>query len=262
MNIGVPAVLNAHRLTLKQFIDGMIFKLAVNAHKDALVAKDVPFLIDKMLDELKEFKDELHDDGNIGTNALHETFDGANFWYLIFQHLRNSGVPDTQERFLLEYFRADIDAGKIFAARNRSGSRYREGDEIAGSFRNGRCYIRIQHALTGASISMPRDHLIWWFATGDWPVDLEHKDGYPNNDSFCNLERKEEKGTGDTKWPFVVQWKPRGKEGHTHYGKYCYQRRHNGVLIKVGYWDTPDEAVREGLPEWKARTKQMEDASV
>ena len=76
------------------------------------------------------------------------------------------------------------------------------------------------------------------------------------------IEKLVQKEEGDTEYPFVSQWKPRGKEQQTHFGKWCYQRRYNGVLVKVGYYDTPEQAAREGLVAWKERTRNIvEDPS-
>lgn len=255
MNIEIPSILRSHESTLREFFDGMVFKLAVNAHKDQIDARSIPGLIDLMLDELREFKDEIGPDGTAEPNALQEAFDGANFWYLLFQFLRKNGVPDAREQFLREYVRYDPVQGKLYAAKNRSGSRYREDDEITGTYRRGRCYVRTQHALTGAAVSLPRDHIIWWFCTGRWPTgELRHLDGDPGNDAILNLV--EDAIPAEREFPFVVQWKPKGKEDTASYGKWCYQRRHNLVLVKVGYYDTPEQAAKQGLIDWKAKTKE------
>lgn len=256
MNIEIPSVLRSHEPTLREFFEGMVFKLAVNAHKDDIDARDIPGLIDLMLDELREFKDEIRPDGTASADALQESFDGANFWYLLFQFLRKQGVPDAREQFLREFFRFDTASGKIFALKNRSGSRYREDDEITGTYRRGRCYIRTQHALTGASVSLPRDHVIWWAHHGRWPVgEIAHLNGDLGDDSISNLAEDYE-GTTVREYPFVVQWKPKGKEDSQSYGKWCYQRRHNMILVKVGYYDSAEHAAKQGLIDWKAKIKE------
>lgn len=255
MNIVIPSILRGHEPNLRQFFEGMVFKLAVNAFKDQITDRDVPKLIDLMLGELQEFKDEFEPGVPVSSNALSETFDGANFWFLLFDFLRKTGVPDERELFIREFMDIDVVEGKVFAKKNRSGSRYREGDEITGTNRNGRCYIRTQHALSGASVSLPRDNIVWWGATGEWPTgELTHKNGNNSDDRIANL-RHDVEATNDKDFPFVVQWKPVGKENHSHYGKWCYQRRHNLILIKVGYWDTKEEAAHEGIKAWKEKCR-------
>jgi hypothetical protein len=260
MNVHIPPILSPHAVFLSEFFEGMVFKLAVNAHKDDVVLKDIPILIERLIAELEEMKAEVEvEEGQrIHGDALVETFDMGNFCYLLYWFLRKQGVMDAREEFILENFVISGLNGRVFAKHNRSGSRYREGDEIVGTYRNGRCYIRVQHALTGVSVSLPRDHLVWFACKGEWPVEVRHKDGNPANDRIDNLEEVEQ--TGDKQFPFVAQWKPKGKEGQTHYGRWVYQRRHRGVLVRVGYWDTAEEAAREGLKEWKEKTKEMKGA--
>jgi SAM-dependent methyltransferase len=253
LNINVPSVLRPHESTLREFFEGMVFKLTVNAHKDDAEAKDIPILIDRLMDELRELRDEINRDGSINPNALTETFDMANFCYLLYQFMRRTGVMDDREQFIRQFFRVDKNAGKIYASCNRSGSRYREGEEILGTYRKGRCYIRTQHAVSGASVSLPRDHIVFWSETGRWPIgELAHANGDPGDDRFINLDESQNSCTKD--YPFVSQWKPKGKENHSHYGRWCYQRRHNMILVKVGYYDSAEEAARQGLKDWKRKT--------
>lgn len=253
MKLDVPPILLQQSATLHEFFEGMLFKLSVNAFKDDTVAKDIPILVDRLIEELQELRDEIKAD-RIEPNALAETFDMGNFCYLLYQYMRKHGVPDEREIFLAENFIVDAFTGKVIAIKNRSGSRYRKGDEIAGSYRNGRCYIRVQHALSGAAVSLPRDHIVWWFGNKRWPNgELKHIDGNPGNDALNNLVEVEEVVT--RQYPFVVQWKPKGKENHANYGQFSYQRRHRGVLVKVGYWPDEETAAREGLRAWKERTR-------
>lgn len=256
MIIEIPSSLAAHAATIREFVNGMLFKLSVNAFKDDITDDDIPKLIHHMLEELEELKWEIKPDGSIDPNALAETFDGANFWYLLYRFLRKSGVPDGRERFFQEFLTIDPIIGRVYAARNRSGSRYRAGEEIEGTYRRSRCYIRVQDAVSGQSVSLPRDHLVWWRATGRLPeADLKHRNGDPSDDSLDNLVEVEVKS--ERQFPFVSRWKPVGKEDHSCYGKWRYQRRYNFILASCGYWDTEEEAAREGLAAWKKRTKEM-----
>lgn len=254
MKIDVPPILRPNSGLLQEFFEGMLFKLAVNAFKDETVAKDIPILIDRLIDELEEMKDEIEGD-NITPNALVETFDMGNFCFLLYQYMRRNGVPDEREEFLRENFVVEALTGKVIAIKNRSGSRYRKGDEVTGSYRKGRCYIRVQHALSGASVSMPRDHIVWWFGHKRWPNgELRHIDSDPGNDALNNLV--EIPDNEERSFPFVVKWAPRGKENHKHYGMFRYQRRHKGVLVVAdGYWPTQEDAAREGLKQWKEKTR-------
>lgn len=260
MNLHIPPILAGHTVMLGEFFEGMVFKLAVNAFKDEVVAKDIPILIERLIAELEEMKAEVEvaEGGHIRSNALTETFDMGNFCYLLFWFMRQQGVLDEREQFINENFKVDADAGRIYASKNRSGSRYREGQEIEGTYRNGRCYIRVQHALTGVAVSLPRDHIVWWKTYGEWPSGpLIHCDGNESNDGNWNLAAPQPDEV--RKFPFVAQYRPRGKENNASYGKWCYQRRYRGVLVKVGYWDTDAEAAEKGLAAWKKRTREMCD---
>jgi len=265
MKIDIPPSLSHHEPHLRAFFEAMVFKLHVNSYKDETAEKDVPILIDLGLKELQEFKDELvvGEGGElsfdqIGPNSLIELADQANFQYLLFWFLRKRGVPDSRELFIRHFFRVDTNAGKIYAAASRSGSRYREGDEIAGTERGGRIYIRTQHAVSGASVSLPRCEIIWWSAHGEWPDgEIRHNDGDTTNDAISNLMVVTTRSTRS--FPFVTQWKPRGREGSDNYGKWVYQRRHNLILIKCGYYDTPEEAAEQGLKAWKGKTRCLNE---
>lgn len=259
MNLHIPPILAGHTVMLGEFFEGMVFKLAINAFKDEVVAKDIPILIERLIAELEEMKAEVEveEGGKIRPNALTETFDMGNFCYLLFWFMRQQGVLDEREQFIKDNFVVSCLNGKIFAKKNRSGSRYREGQEIEGTYRNGRCYIRVQHALTGVSVSLPRDHIVFWAYLHRWPTELIHRDGDPSNDRIDNLKEVEE--STKRQFPFVAQYRPRGKENNASYGKWCYQRRYRGVLVKVGYWDTDAEAAEKGLAAWKKRTREMVD---
>lgn len=255
MIINIPEALKSHEIFLQEFIEGMVFKLWVNSFKDETVAKDIPVLLEAMQGECAEFREQI-DVKLKDPNTLSELFDMANFPYLLFQFLRKSGVPDEREQFIDEFFNVDVVAGKIYSKKTRSGSRYREGEEIGGTWRNGRCYIRTQHAVSGCSVSMPRDHIVFWKSRGYWPsVDPVHKNSDMADDRIINLSEAEQ---GRPKvLPFVAQYKPAGREGTDNYGRWTYQRRYRGVLVKCGYWDDEETAAREGIRAWKAKTKEI-----
>lgn len=253
MNINIPASLKRHTPHLKEFFEGMVFKLHVNSFKDDIDERSVQILIDRGLEELAEFKTQMVEDPN-NPNALQELFDMANFNYLLFQFLRRRGVPDEREQFVLDFFTVDVETGRVFAKDTRSGSRYKAGDEIKGTRRGGKTYIRIQHAANGTMISCARADIVWFAATGKWPEDeVKHLSGDVSDDRISNLV-VEQKEPDDKEYPFVFE---REYNGSVTYG---YQRRHRGVLLRVGYWHDRPTAAREGVSAWKKRVKETGDA--
>lgn len=259
MRIVLPAILSKHEDHFNSFVEGMIFKLHVNAFKDDLVIKDVPKLIDGMMEELTEFRDQLALEEN-DPNTLAELVDMGNFVYLLFALMRKKGVLDERERFINDFFEVRPEEGKIYARRSRSGSRYNAGDEVEGTVRGDRVYIRTQHAMSGAYISLPRACIIWWAARGVWPTgDLRHINDDTMDDRIDNLEISETRSKAE--FPFVSQWKPKGKEQSPNYGKWTYQRRFQYQLVKCGYYDTPEEAAEHGLKAWKEKTRCLNEKS-
>jgi hypothetical protein len=96
--------------------------------------------------------------------------------------------------------------------------------------------------------------------TGKWPErPLRYKStggtilDYDRRDRFDNLELTPEKP--GPRYPFVTQYKPKGRENSKNYGKWRYQRRHALKLITVGYYDTEEEAAELGLKAWKEKTR-------
>jgi NTP pyrophosphatase (non-canonical NTP hydrolase) len=143
---------------LTEFVELMAGKLMVNVHKDDLVAKDIPVLLDRLAEEVAEFKDEITaaEGCEIDVNALEELADMGNFCFLLYQYLREQGVRNVTERFIEEYYDIRPDEGRVYCKKSRSGSSLKPGDEVKGTVRRGRVYIRAQHAITGAAISLPR----------------------------------------------------------------------------------------------------------
>lgn len=253
MNISIPSSLRGHAPALKDFFEGMVFKLHVNSFKDGISDQDVQSLIDRGLEELAEFRDQYREKRD-DPNTLQELFDMSNFNYLLFNYLRQRGVPDEREQFVNEFFRVDVGEGKVYAAKTRSGSRYKEGDEIKGTVRSGRVYIRIQHAVRGSMISCPRSDIIWFKGRGKWPDGpVIHKSSDLSNDSIDNLFMDEEDCINEDKFPFVFPHQQGDVEA------YGYQRRHRGILLRVGYWHDRATAAREGTTAWKKRVKEMDD---
>lgn len=265
MKVTVPDSIRSMEPALAEFFDGMVHKLHVNSHKNALTLDNVPGLIDLMLKELTEFRDQMEQD-RTDTNVLAETWDAANFWFLIYALLRQEGVATMRERFIEEYFDIQPDLGMVFCVKKRSGSKYGPGDEVKGTKNKaGEVFIRTQNAAGGFAVTLPRSHLIWWKATGSWPTsEVYRRDNDPANDKLENLFLVEDSGKDDdggyfVKPPFVSQYKPSGKENTANYGKWVYQRRHMFQLVRVGYWDTAEEAARLGIMAWKAKVQEMQE---
>jgi len=253
ININIPASLRRHAPALKLFFEGMTFKLHVNSFKDDIDERSVQILIDRGLEELQELKDQLATNPQ-DPNTLSELFDMSNFNYLLFSYLRSKGVPDEREQFVNDFFTVDTATGTIYAKKTRSGSRYKEGDEISGSKRNDKTYIRIQHAANGTMISCARADIIWFAAKGEWPQqEVLHGSLGPSNDSIDNLYMRVDAKDLEKDYPFVFE---REMNDQTVYG---YQRRHRGVLLRVGYWGDRATAARRGVTAWKEKVEEMDD---
>lgn len=257
MNISIPPALNPIAPMLVEFFEAMVHKLNVNSHKDAINEDDIDGLLEKLGEEIKEFREQRIQDAN-DPNILFELADVSNFSFLLYAFLRARGVKDVKERFIEEFFDIDVTRGKVMCRKTRSGSPLKVGEEVQGQVRNGRVYIRAQHSATGASISVPRSDLVYWAWCGQWPshtgVILRHENGDRMDDRIENLnpaplDSKE-------KLPFVSQYKPKGRENTVNYGKWIYQRRHAFKLIRVGYWDSESEAAEKGLKAWKEKVKE------
>lgn len=256
MNITLPPAISDLGPSLTEFFEEMVHKLNINSHKDAITEDDVDGLLAKMADEIEEFREQRIKDAT-DPNILSELADTGNFAFLIYAFLRVRGLKTMKERFIDEYFDINYVQGKVYCKKTRSGSSAKVGDEITGTTRNGRVYIRAQHSASGATISVARTDLVWWAGTGSWPTHpLRYRDPRPGHifhDGLHNLVLDiPEEGK---RYPFVSQYKPKGRENTENYGKWVYQRRHSFALVRVGYWDTEEEAAREGVIAWKLRVK-------
>lgn len=257
MLINTPSAIGHIVPRLTEFVELMAGKLMVNVHKDEVVAKDIPVLLRRLADEVSEFRDEIEaaQGGEIGVNALEELADMGNFCFLLYQYLRDRGLRNTTEMFIDEYYDIRPEEGRVYCKKSRSGSALKPGDEVKGTSRRGRVYIRAQHAISGAAISLPRAHLVWWKAKGEWPVGkLSYRDPRPHQflDGIHNLTLEAPKSKG--RLPFVSEYRPKGREQSPNFGKWVYQRRHAFRLIRCGYYDTDVEAATKGLKDWKDKT--------
>lgn len=254
MNVNVPPALFSMAPILSEFFEAMLHKLNVNSHKDAIRSDDIDGLLAKMEDEIKEFRDQRIQDAT-DPNILEELSDVANFAFLLFLYLRSNGVQSVKERFINEYFTIDPEAGKIFCKKTRSGTPLKIGDEVVGQQRNGRTFIRAQHSGSGATISIARADLVYWAHTGKWADNpIRYVNGDISDDRISNLDLVDNT-IPDTLYPFVSQYRPKGREKNVNFGKWVYQRRHAFKLVRVGYWDSQEEAAREGVIAWKEKIK-------
>lgn len=84
-------------------------------------------------------------------------------------------------------YHIDIQLGRVY---NSNGS------EIGG--RNpddGRISCCISVKELHKSITVPRTHLVWWKATGKWPIQIiDHIDDIPYHDWFSNLQELTHRG--------------------------------------------------------------------
>jgi hypothetical protein len=78
---------------LREFMQGMLFKLDKNSHKHTPETADIPKMVIMLLNELEEFQNQFETDKH-DPNTLVELFDVANFAFLMFLALRNRGHAD------------------------------------------------------------------------------------------------------------------------------------------------------------------------
>lgn len=258
MNIVLPQSLGPLAPLLGEFFEAMAFKLAVNSHKDAIGEDDVDILIDRMMEELQEFKEQRLADAT-DPNMLAEMADTSNFAFLIYAFLRSRGVKDLKERFIDEFFEVLPEAGVVMCKKSRSGSPYKPGDVVFGSKRKNVAYIRAQHTISGVAVSVAIRDIVWWKHHGQWPerplryLSIRHVAG-KTIDRIDNLQLVPEAKTD--RYQFVFRYAPKGRENHQNFGMYGYQRRHLFSLVRVGYWPTEKEAAVEGLKAWKAKIRE------
>lgn len=260
MHVTIPPAIAEMGPVLQEFFEGMLHKLNVNSHKNAIRGDDIDGLLAKMVEEIQEFRDQRIADA-ADPNMLSELFDVSNFAFLLYAYLRAQGLRDAREQFLDEFFEIEVETGVIRCKKTRPGSPLKPGQRVWGTVRNGIRYLRCQSVASGVQISVPFRDLIWWKHTGRWPERplkyLTLRENLPihvSPDQIFNLDMVPE--GGDRKFPFVSQYKPKGREGNKNYGKWVYQRRHAFQLVRVGYWDTHEDAARLGLIEWKAKVKE------
>jgi len=259
MNIVIPPAIVGMTPELTEFFEGMVHKLNVNSHKDAIRSDDIDGLLAKMQAEIQEFRDQRIADAS-DANMLSELHDIGNFAFLLYAYLRSRGLKTMRERFLDEYFDVSTVEGRVYCRKTRPGSPLQPGEEVYGSARDGVRYIRSQSVAAGVSVSVSIRDLVWWKHHGRWPerpLRYKRQQGpslTTTKDCIDNLELVPEEPGG--KLPFVFCYQPKGRENAKNYGRFGYQRRHAFKLVRVGYWDSAEEAAREGVKAWKAKVRE------
>ena len=95
MVITVPSSLFEYHTLLQHFFQGMIRKLDANSHKHTPTTDQISEIIDKLIDEVVEFEEQLQLN-KFDSNSLVELMDTANFAFLAYVVLRNEGVKHDQ----------------------------------------------------------------------------------------------------------------------------------------------------------------------
>jgi hypothetical protein len=95
MVIHIPNSLNQYNDYLEAFFEGMMKKLDKNSHKETPTTKNIPQIIEHLLEEVHEFEDQLSTD-KFDENTLIELMDVANFAFLAYVALRMQGVEHAE----------------------------------------------------------------------------------------------------------------------------------------------------------------------
>jgi hypothetical protein len=91
LTIPLPPRLKHYAPELEHFFNGMVFKLAVNAHKDTPTRPQVPELIGGLMREMGELMEQIARD-RFDPNSLQECFDTSNYAFLVYLALLRDGV--------------------------------------------------------------------------------------------------------------------------------------------------------------------------
>ena len=95
MPLNLPVQLEPLESRLREFFQGMLYKLDLNAHKKTPEIEDIPNMVMLLIIELAEFATQFRKDRD-DVNTLIELFDTANFAFLMFLTMRNAGAADWQ----------------------------------------------------------------------------------------------------------------------------------------------------------------------
>ncbi len=264
--VPIPPSLQVYREPLREFFAGMVRKLHKNSHKNTPNTVDIPTLVNLLRGEIEEFEEQMEVDAN-SDNVLTEMYDTSNYAFLVFLACRGAGVQTKKEKMIDEFLHIDASRGIVLCRKTRAGSQYKVGQEIKGTNRKGYIDIKLQSKSDGVTgISVPRSHLVWREATGAWPTGVvDHINRVRDDDRFVNLRDvsfsdNNLNNGGTKKFPtHVSQYLPTGRSHLKHYGKYVYQRHYRGVNVRCAYYDTPEEAARQGSLDWIEKTQALEN---
>lgn len=91
----VPSSIFKYHSLLQDFFAGMVMKLDKNAHKETPTTESLAGIMDKLVDEIVEFENQIHKD-KFNENSLIELCDQANFSFLAYVALRLEGVKHAE----------------------------------------------------------------------------------------------------------------------------------------------------------------------
>ena len=95
--IQIPNNLFGYHTQLRDFFEGMIMKLSLNAHKKTPTTADIPFIIDLLQQEIIEFEDQFARN-KYDENTLIELMDAANFAFLAYVACRLQGIKHVRNK--------------------------------------------------------------------------------------------------------------------------------------------------------------------
>lgn len=85
--------------------------------------------------------------------------------------------------------------------------------------------------------------LAWFYVTGEWPVEVDHKNGKRSDNRWCNL--RDTVRTNNNYNSKIPKNNSSGFKGVRRVGRrFRAGVVHNGKNIHLGYFDTPEEAHR------------------
>ena len=94
--IQIPNSLFGYHTQLRDFFEGMIMKLHVNAHKKTPTTEDIPGIITKLHEEIVEFQEQFITNKD-DENTLIELMDIANFAFLAYVACRLQGIKHARK---------------------------------------------------------------------------------------------------------------------------------------------------------------------
>ena len=148
--------------------------------------------------------------------------------------IENGALTAERARELLDY---DPDTGVLTWKVGRRGPA--RAGAVSG-YLGGNGYLR-----TRVDGRMYRNHRVaWLIATGSWPADqIDHINGDRTDNRLANLrEATARQNAHNTGLPVNNTSGFKGVHWHNHKGKWRAQVSHDGRLIYIGYFDTPEQA--------------------